>query len=166
MLNQRKLDRGFAYGDEFFELVIRVARAVSETASEVKQEAFARMLVNSSQASDSAFNDKLLLARILEQISESEILVLTHLERLNRRQGNTFTTMAQSEIADVLHWPSDDVQVALDGLRQLGLVQPRIDNSPGTDRYSHYWDLQDVAYRLIQACQSSQPQDVSEFTSI
>jgi hypothetical protein len=162
-LDQRKLDRAFVYSDAFKEFVLQAVSDASETASEVKQEAFARLIANTALGSFEKFKDKHLLRRLLDQISESEIHVLTQLEKLNRAEGKIMMAMAQHEIARMLHWTAEDAQVGLEGLRQLGLAYPR---SNGTwspeNRQGHFWDLQDVAHRLIQAVQSPKPESFSE----
>jgi hypothetical protein len=150
-LDQRKLDRAFVYSDAFKEFVLQAVSDASETASEVKQEAFARLIANTALGSFETFKDKHLLRRLLDQISESEIQVLTQLEKLNRRQEEAANKMVKDEIADALHWTSEDAQVALEGLNQLGLATSR---TWGKIDISLHWEIQAVAYRLIQACQS------------
>jgi hypothetical protein len=82
LLGQRTLERAFPHSDEFKEFVIQVFNNVSETASEVKQEAFVRLTMNTLQGSLETFKDKHLLRRLLDQISETEITALVMLDQV------------------------------------------------------------------------------------
>jgi hypothetical protein len=164
-LDQRKLDRTFPYSDAFKEFVIQVVKNVSETASEVKQEAFVQLTMNTLQGSLETFKDKHLLRRLLDQISESEIAALVELAKLEK-EHEAITNIsserfyrAESDLHLRLGWSIEDTAIALSGLRQLGLavVEGMIPIPfPGVIRQK--WTTP-LAFRLIQAIQNQNLSD-------
>jgi hypothetical protein len=160
-LDQRKLDRSFVHSDEFKEFVIQVFKNESETASEVKQEAFVRLTMNTLQGSLETFKDKHLLRRLLDQISETEITALITLSQVEEELrknpvSEEESTFYRSEyhLSRRLGWSKEDTSIATAGLQQLGLVTDGVimedhQFTPQTPRWST-----DLAVRLIQAIQN------------
>jgi hypothetical protein len=155
-LDQRKLDKAFVHSDTFKEFVIQVIKNVSETASEVKQEAFVQLTMNTLQGSLETFRDKHLLRRLLDQISESEIAALIELDRCRRDpQANPEYKHSHILVAERLSWIPEDGKVALEGLVQLGLIVEGVVGGWGVGggRTLHYL-LTEVANRFILVCQN------------
>jgi hypothetical protein len=160
-LDQRKVDKAFMHSDTFKEFVIQVIKNASETASEVKQDAFVRLTMNTLQGSLETFKDKHILRRLLDQISESEITALVMLGQVEEElRKNPVSeeegTFYRSEhyLSGRLGWLLDDTSIAMSGLQQLGLVTDGIivedyQSTPQTPRWST-----DLANRLMQAIQN------------
>ena len=165
-LDQRKVDKAFMHSDTFKEFVIQVIKNASETASEVKQDAFVRLTINTLQGSLETFKDKHLLRRLLDQISESEIAALVELHRVEQKlkinvvseeEQNFFR--AENHLSSRLGWSKEDVLVGMAGLQQLGLVTDGvvIEDHNGVPRIPR-WST-DLASRLMQAIQNQNLSD-------
>jgi hypothetical protein len=135
-LDKSKLDRSALESDEFKSLVIQAVESASKTASNLKRQALASALVSSIVLPTSRFTGKQALLRLLEQLSDEEMVALQVLydeeppleerrpksaipdgELLRVRLG-----MSEADVAARLEWSKDDALVACQGLRQLGLA--------------------------------------------
>jgi hypothetical protein len=165
-LDQRKVDKAFMHSDTFKEFVIQVMKNASETASEVKQEAFVRLTMNTLQGSLETFKNKHLLRRLLDQISETEITALSTLSQVEEELrknpvSEEESTFYRSEyhLSRRLGWSKEDTSIATAGLQQLGLVTDGVimedhQFTPQTPRWST-----DLANRLMQAVQNQNLSD-------
>jgi hypothetical protein len=122
-LDQRKLDRTFIHSDQFKEFVLRIIQNASETASEEKHEAFARLITRG--CSPEGFQDKQLLRRLFDQISEIELSALRAVHDAQIAWSMPTTDAIHSatdQVMNGLHWSKDDALTATEGLRQLQLL--------------------------------------------
>jgi hypothetical protein len=135
-LDKSKLDHSALESDEFKSLVIQAVESASKTASNLKRQALASALVSSIVLPTSRFTGKQALLRLLEQLSDEEMVALKVLydeeppleerrpksaipagELLRVRLG-----MSEADVAARFEWSKDDALVACQGLRQLGLA--------------------------------------------
>lgn len=169
-LDQSKLDYSALESDEFKSLVIQAVETASKTASDLKQQALASALANSIILPTSQFTGKQALLRLLEQLSDEEMVTLKVLydEELpleKRQPANAIPAamkqcvrlgMSEAIVAEKLGWSQEEALIACQGLRQLGLAhEPDPDSgaillenaSPHCN-----WRVTALAERLIEWC--------------
>ncbi len=109
---------------EFIELLIQAIEAAARTVSEQKHQALANALVASMVEPTSKFSGKSTIIRIINQISEEEIIVLKTLFDIedDRTKDNNTDRIVLKEIKEKLQWTEEeDVLVVCQSLLQLGL---------------------------------------------
>jgi hypothetical protein len=152
-LQIRKIDRVYIYTDEFQEIILRILNTVSTTSSEVKRTAFAKGLINSAVNTDNA-RDRLLLVRILDQITEVEINILNVI--VKEFQDTPVGTRLDTEdfIFEKLGYTFEESRIIIRGLMSLQLLEIiRNDDNivlSDTERYSFYPTK--LAFRLQSWC--------------
>jgi hypothetical protein len=151
-VQQTIVDRSFLQSDAFTELVLNLYASAAKTASEVKQQALAVALANTVAGGPATFSDKPVLLRALAGLTETEIVALTGLSEVIQNQAGTpVDEIVQSEerIAQCLGWTRPDVELAMAGLQQLGLVRGGIVLHTGG---GPSWHLSAIARRLVAWC--------------
>jgi hypothetical protein len=157
-LGQRKLDREFIHSDEFKEFLLKATKDASETKSEAKQKAFACLLTNTAIGSFDSFKDKHLLRRILDQISESELLALAKIHEAQldwqfpNNDADDYSYQCTNQVVDRLGWSQNDARMATEGLRQLQLISI-IDGFIEDELERPQW-ISEIGKRFILAVQS------------
>lgn len=170
-LDQNKLDHSALESDEFKSLVVQAVEIASKTASDLKRQALASALVSSIVLPTSRFTGKQALLRLLEQLSDEEMVALKVLydeePRLEERRPSSaipagslprvLIGMSEADIASRLGWSQEDALVACQGLRQLGLAHEPDDLGPsilldGADKRD--WRVTALAEKLIKWCSS------------
>lgn len=170
-LAQDKLDHSALESDEFKSLVIQAVETASKTASDLKRQALVSALINSVVLPTSRFTGKQALLRLLEQLSDEEMMVLKVLYDeelpLEKRQPASATPakllprssrlgISETVVAVRLEWSQEDALVACQGLRQLGLAHEPdpdsgailADNAPP----KRGWRASAIAEKLIKWC--------------
>jgi hypothetical protein len=112
--------------EEYRDLLLRFWEVCRKTASDRKLAALATAFVNSIQLDVREFDDKPLLLRVFDQVSQTEWQVLQELNRFER----TFQDRAAPErkertelfFQEHLGWSDSNVHIAFTGLAQLQLV--------------------------------------------
>lgn len=170
-LDKSKLDRSALESDEFKVLVVQAVETAARTASGLKRQALASALVSSVVLPTSRFTGKQALLRLLEQISDEEMVALKVLcdEELpleEIRPKSAIPTgelprvrlgMKEADVAARLGWSEEDALIACQGLRQLGLVHEPdpdmsyviTDNNAPEERG---WRVTAIAEKLIKWC--------------
>jgi hypothetical protein len=142
------LDLNFMDSPEFLELVLRATEAASRTASEQKHKALANVLVASTVMPTSSFSGKMAMVRIIDQMSEEDLVVLQTLFKIEDAQtgdDNTETRVALKKIQEKLGWIEEEVIVACESLAQLGLTKDRTSSAS-----VNCWNTTILSKRLLQ----------------
>lgn len=169
-LDQNKLDNSALESNEFKSLVFQAVETASKTASDFKRQALASALISSIVLPTSRFTGKQALLRLLEQLSDEEMMALKVLydeePPLEERRPKSAIPagllprvrlgMSETDMATRLGWSQEDALVACQGLRQLGLAhEPDPDlgailteNAPP----KRGWRVTAIAEKLIQWC--------------
>jgi hypothetical protein len=142
------LDLDFINSPEFLELVLRATEAASRTASEQKHKALANALVASTVRPSSSFSGKMAIVRIIDQMSDEDLVVLKTLfeiEDAQSRHGDTDGAVALKKIEEELGWIEEEVIVACQSLSQLGLAKD-VTSALSVKR----WNTTILSKRLLQ----------------
>jgi hypothetical protein len=142
------LDLDFMSSPEFLELVLRATEAAFRTASEQKHKALANALVASTVRPSSSFSGKMAMIRIIDQMSEEDLVVLKTLFEIEDAQtgdDNTETRVALKKIQEKLGWIEEEVIVACESLAQLGLTKDRTSSAS-----ANCWNTTVLSKRLLQ----------------
>lgn len=143
-LDETKLDKSALQSDEFKSLVVMAVETASNSASDLKQQAIAQSLVNSIVLPTSEISCKSMLMRILNQLSDEEIQVLSLFSVLYE----PFNSGLEYEyIAEKLGWKLNDLYAVSYGLVQLGLAKHENDMVISPRRLY----LTALAYKLAQS---------------
>lgn len=170
-LDQNKLDHSALESDEFKSLVVQAVETASKTASDLKRQALASALVSSIVLPTSRFTGKQALLRLLEQLSDEEMVALKVLydEELpleERRPASAIPAgllprvrlgMSETDVAARLGWSQEDALVACQGLRQLGLAHEPDPDMSGVLTSENAppergWRVTALAEKLIKWC--------------
>lgn len=170
-LDQDKLDHSALESDEFKSLVVQAVEAASKTVSDLKRQALANALINSVVLPTSSFTGKQALLRLLDQLSDEEVVALKVLYDeelpLEKRQPASTTPakllpcsirlgISETVVAARLEWSQEDALVACQGLRQLGLAhEPDPDSGAILTENAppkRGWRVTAIAEKLIQWC--------------
>jgi hypothetical protein len=154
-LSQRKLDRADTESDEFKELIMRVTREAGETSSRLKRQVLARALVNSAFMPKGGFQGKLMLLRVLGQISEEEISILSAIHHLRKqdvyKHVSTHDGATEGVLMDYVGVSKEDLAVTIYGLRQLSMISVPMNGTFG-DEHGEKYALSPLADRLVEWC--------------
>lgn len=115
--------------DEFMELFTQAMDIASKSASDLKRQALARALVNSTVLPTNQVSGKQSLLRVLSQMSDEEMLALTAVYKYESSvdELKKLAGISTTELAVILNWSEQETVVACEGLLQLALVyDPRI----------------------------------------
>jgi hypothetical protein len=149
-LDETKLDKNALNSDEFKSLVVMAVETAANSASDLKRRAIAQALVNFTVVSSSELSCKSMLMRILNQLSEEEIQVLSLFSVLYE----PFSSGLEYEyIAEKLEWEFNDLYAVSDGLVQLGLAKHENDMIISPRRLY----LTSLAYKLTQSIKIEMP---------
>lgn len=154
-LDQTKLDRAALESDEFKALVIQAVEAASRSASNLRRQALAQALANSVIFPTSQIKNKQTLLRIMSQMSEEEMLVLTALNEGKDAIGEESIGLRLVEVAELRHWSEEETLLACQGLLQLGLVHPPPFDNEVFHLQNHldrHWRISVLGGNLIQWC--------------
>ncbi len=134
---------------EFIELFIQATEAAARTASEQKHQALANALVASIVEPTSKFSGKSTIFRIINQISEEELVALKALSGIEgdyAENNNTDRRVVLKEIKEQLGWiEEEDVLLVCQSLLQLGLTKDTSSSTKG-----NCWNTTALAKPVLQ----------------
>lgn len=114
-----KIDKDFLNTEVFGNILLQILDAASRTSSELKQNALANIFLHSCTLPTSQHKGKQAFVRIIDQISDEEMIVL---KVLYESTQNPEPLISLEEISSILGWDYIEIQVISGGLTQLGLA--------------------------------------------
>ncbi len=122
-LDINKLDHSALQSDEFKSLIIETVEIASKSASELKRQALANAVVNSVIAPTSQFTSKQALLRVLSQISDEEILVITAIYKIQRSDRSKWIYgVSIADLAQEIKCNEQKIRIVCEALLQLKLI--------------------------------------------
>ncbi len=118
-IERSKVDHDFLETEAFGNITLQIVDAASRTSSELKQNALANIFLHSCTLPTSQHKGKQAFIRIIDQISDEEMIVLKVLYESNQKPESL---VSLEEISSILGWDYIDIQVISGGLTQLGLA--------------------------------------------
>jgi hypothetical protein len=118
-INMRKIDRSFIQSDQFAEFIFRLMKDASETSSQDKHRALSRLLKCAMQGNFDDFQDKNLLRRLIDQISDMEMQILSTISQIQEswklpNQPNLQVSCIE-EVSKKLSLKKEDSLLAVEG---------------------------------------------------
>ena len=119
-IERSKVDKEFLDSEAFGEIILQVLEAAKRTSSDLRRNALANALLNSFVLPTSKNIGKKSFIRLIDQISDEEIVALQVLYESKKRSEETISL---EKISEILQWSYEDTQVVVYGLNQLGLAE-------------------------------------------
>lgn len=159
----KKIDQDALASDEFQSVLIQVVEVAVKTASNLKRQALARLLVNSAICRENEIASEETAIRLIEKMSNEEMLSLSAIYSF-LATNKSLEGASHTEIMQRLEWDRKKVCVACEGLLQLGLLfesplgtKGFINrNEPINVRQYSGWFISELGYYLIHWCQEQQ----------
>ena len=162
-VDHAKLDKPMLHSDEFTDLVFQNVDAASKTASDIKQEALANILINASLLPTSKISGKLIFTRLVSQMSDEEMYALRVIYNEEPRvlakekadgikcytSGYQHPCVGNRIVSEKLGWNVEDATVACQGLLQLCLVSAVKWDGIRSYHLAVGWRITELAKKLV-----------------
>jgi hypothetical protein len=161
-LDKNKLEQSVLQSDEFKSLVIGAVEIASKSASKIKRQALANLLVNLTLNQAEQFTGEEIALRLISQLSDEEILAITAIYKILKKDSSKQAFgVSIADIKQETDLGEEETRTVCEGLIQLNLIfEPKISSNQYLSlneiinvRAFNSLLISDLGYHLIKSCQ-------------